>query len=105
MIHHDVGLHGDELLPVELSEVKQRQLIKLLEAEQNLPEEPERHKTTTGAARGNPTLTSSLVTQNSVSHWFDWLLELLLDHLKRVYSKITNLFEFFCSAKHKIRRF
>lgn len=44
MIYNNVGLGRDELLPVELSEVKQRELIKLLKAEQDLPEETERQK-------------------------------------------------------------
>lgn len=36
VIHHDVRLHGDQLLLVELSEVEQGQLVKLLVAEQHL---------------------------------------------------------------------
>ncbi len=38
MIYNNVGLGRDELLPVELSEVKQRELVKLLKAEQDLQE-------------------------------------------------------------------
>ena len=36
VVHHDVRLHGDELLLVELFEVEQRELVKLLVAEQHL---------------------------------------------------------------------
>lgn len=36
VVNDDVCLHGDQLLPVELAEVQQSQLIKLLVAEQNL---------------------------------------------------------------------
>lgn len=36
VIHHDVRLHGDELLLVKLPEVEQGQLVKLLIAEQHL---------------------------------------------------------------------
>ncbi len=46
MIYNNVCLGWDELLPVKLSEVKQRELIKLLKAEQDLQEETERQKQT-----------------------------------------------------------
>lgn len=36
VIHHDVGLHGDQLLLVELPEVEQGEFVKLLVAEQYL---------------------------------------------------------------------
>lgn len=36
VIHHDVGLHGDQLLLVELPEVEQGELVELLVAEQYL---------------------------------------------------------------------
>lgn len=46
MIYNNVCLGWDELLLVKLSEVKQRELIKLLKAEQDLQEETERQKQT-----------------------------------------------------------
>lgn len=36
MVHHDVRLHGDQLLLVELAQVQQGELVKLLVAEEHL---------------------------------------------------------------------
>ena len=41
VVHHDVRLHGDELLLVKLFEVEQRELVKLLVAEQHLTPTPD----------------------------------------------------------------